>query len=222
MPGEPTAKVLASLPPILWALLGAYVVWLLRGALPTAVRGLTGPEAFGVKLAISGQAMSAAIDLARKHPDWDSQVNEADRKRALDRAAKQRDLLEGAEILWVDDRPSNNRNEARMLRGFGAMVTFACTTPEAMRALATAAEQGQPFHVILSDISRDIPDANPAAGLAMLPLLRAEHHFEPVVFYVGRSDPNAGTPPGAFGLANRPDQLLHLTLDALARVRGAK
>jgi hypothetical protein len=37
-------------------------------------------------------------------------------------------LFEGAEILWVDDRPSNNRNEARMLRSFGALITFAATT----------------------------------------------------------------------------------------------
>ena len=37
----------------------------------------------------------------------------ADRKASLDRANANRSVFEGAEILWVDDRPSNNRNEAR-------------------------------------------------------------------------------------------------------------
>ena len=47
--------------------------------------------------------------------------------------------MEGAEILWGDDRPSNDRNEARMLRGFGTLITYACTIEEAIRALTVGA-----------------------------------------------------------------------------------
>ena len=144
------------------------------------------------------------------------EVPAADRKAALDRANANRAVFEGAEILWVDDRPSNNRNEARMLRSFGALVTFAATTEEALHALRTGAEQHHPFDVILSDISA--PDTT--AGLTMLPGLRAAGFHQPVIYYIGRPSADAGVPAGAFGVTNRPDQLLQLTIDALSRVRG--
>jgi CheY-like chemotaxis protein len=129
-------------------------------------------------------------------------------------------VFEGAEILWVDDRPSNNRNEARMLRSFGALITFAATTEEALRALRASTDQHQPFDLIVSDIGRDLPAPDPTAGLTMLPRLREAGFQQPVIFYVGHVDPGAGAPAGAFGLTNRPDQLLQLTIDALSRVRG--
>ena len=39
----------------------------------------------------------------------------------------------------------------------------------------------------------------------------------PVIFYIGIFDPKLGIPGGAFGITNRPDELLHLVLDALER-----
>src|SRR5262249_22510081 len=102
-------------------------------------------EAFGVKFALSGgAALDAAIELAEKNPAWPVEVPAADRKAAIDRANAHRSVFEGAEILWVDDRPSNNRNEARMRRSFGALITLAARTDEASRALQTPAEQHQP------------------------------------------------------------------------------
>ncbi len=55
-----------------------------------------------------------------------------------------------------------------MLRSFGAMGTCAASTDEALRALATGAEQIHPFHIILSDISRAVPQPYPTAGNTML------------------------------------------------------
>jgi CheY-like chemotaxis protein len=218
--GEQIASVLKALPSLLWAGLAAYVIWLLRGQLAAALGRLSSLEMLGVKVAISpSQALSAAIDLARTNPEWQVDIPQADRQRALDRANRERALLEGAELLWVDDKPSNNRNEARMLRGFGALITFACTTEEAIRALALGVEQSIPFQLIISDMSRDVPTSDPRAGITMLSRLREAHYFQPVVFYAWRLDPVAGTPPGALGITNRPDELLHLVLDGLARVR---
>jgi CheY-like chemotaxis protein len=214
------AHIIGAVAGLFWVLLAIYVVWLLRQPLTAAIGRLAGVEAFGVKFSLSGgAALNAAIDLAQKNPDWPVEVPVADREAALNRANAHRDLFEGAEILWVDDRPSNNRNEARMLRSFGALITFAATTDEALRALGTAAEQRQPFHLILSDISRDLPTPDPTAGLTMLPRLREAGYQQPVIYYVGRPNPAAGVPPDAFGLTNRPDQLLQLTIDALSRVR---
>ena len=54
----------------------------------------------------------------------------------------------------------------------------------------------------------------------MLADLRAANVALPVVFYIGRLTPGKGVPDGALGLTNRPDQLLDLVVDGLARVRG--
>ena len=221
MNGDQIAHIIGAISNLLWVSLAAFVVWLLRQPLTAAVARLATFEAFGVKFALSGgTALDAAIELAQKNPDWPVEVSAADRKAALDRANANRSLFEGAEILWVDDHPSNNRNEARMLRSFGALVTFAATTEEASRALQTGAEQHQPFDIILSDISRDMPASDPTAGLTMLTRLRNAGSQQPVIYYVGRPNPDAGVPPGAFGVTNRPDQLLQLVTDALSRVRG--
>jgi CheY-like chemotaxis protein len=219
--GDEISHIIRAVAGLLWVLLAIYAVWLLRQPLTAAITRLAGFEAFGVKLALSGgTALDAAIELAEKNPDWPVEVPAADRNAALDRANANRSVFEAAEILWVDDRPSNNRNEARMLRSFGALVTFAATTDEALRALQTGAEQHQPFDIILSDISRDLPQTDPTAGLAMLPRLRDAGFHQPVIYYIGRPEPGAGVPAGAFGVTNRPDQLLQLTIDALSRVRG--
>jgi len=200
--------------------LAIYVVYRVRAELGPMLRRVGHIEAFGVKLSVSGeQALNAAVEMARKLADPTLDVPEADRKRALDRAKREHALLDGAELLWVDDTPSNNRNEARMLRSFGAVITFAASTAEAMHALRLAAEQAQPFSLILSDISRAPPDAERDAGIRMLAALRGDNVALPVIFYVARRL-DAGMPGGAFGLTNRPDELLHLTLDALSRTRG--
>ena len=215
------AHIIGAVGTLLWVLLAVYVIWLLRQPLTAAVGRLATFEAFGVKFALSGgAALDAAIELAQKNPDFPVEVPVADRKAALDRANANRAVFEGAEILWVDDHPSNNRNEARILRSFGALVSFAATTEEALHALRTGAEQHHPFDVILSDISRKLPAPDTTAGLTMLPSLRDAGFSQPLIFYVGHPEPGAGVPAGAFGITNRPDQLLQLVIDALSRVRG--
>jgi CheY-like chemotaxis protein len=119
--------------------------------------------------------------------------------------------LEGAEILWVDDRPSRNRLEARMFQGFGARVTFAASSEEAQDALGAVALGRPPFDLIISNIGRSGRDE----GLEMLEHFRAAGVSIPMVFYVGRLQP--GLPKGAQGITNRPDELAGLVLDALDR-----
>src|SRR5271154_6110370 len=117
MTAEGIAHVIGAVATVLWVGLAAYALWILRQPITAAVGRLGGVEAFGIKFALSGgAALNAAIELAEKNPQWPVEVPAGDREAALERANTHRALFEGAEILWVDDRPSNNRNEARMLR----------------------------------------------------------------------------------------------------------
>ena len=220
--GEALAHVLEALPPLLWVLLAAYVLWLLRTPIGTAIGRVNSVEAFSVKLAMSSsEAMTAAIDMAHKNARWKIEVPPGAAAAALARAERERERLRGAQILWVDDQPSNNRNEMRMLAGFGISITVAATTDEALAAQRMATEQSQPFHLVLSDISRELPAHDATAGLAMLPRLREKGFQQPLIFYIGECDRSRGAPPGAFGVTDRPDELLQMIVDALARVRTA-
>jgi CheY-like chemotaxis protein len=220
--GEGVAKALGGVASLAWTGLAICVIWLLRGSLVGMVNRLTGVEAWGVKFALEGgaQAMAQAFEIAAKNTKWTAEAPEHERQAALEKAKARRSVYEGAEILWVDDRPSNNRNESRMLRSFGALITFACTTDEAREAIAAAKVEARPFDIVLSDVARDLPPpTNECAGLDMLATFRKEGIGLPVIFYVGRSKSEAGTPPDAFGLTHRPDILLTLVGDALERTR---
>ena len=214
------AKALGGVASVAWAGLAIYLVWLLRNSLVQALDRVSGLEAWGVKFALTGgrEAMSDAIAMAEKNKRWPVEGTDQERQRALDRADKRRRVYEGAEILWVDDRPSNNRNESRMLRSFGALITFACATDEALGAIRDANTESRPFDLVLSDISRDIPALNDRAGIDMLATFRSEGIVLPVILYVGNLKPGAAVPAGAFGITNRPDVLLTMVGEALTRM----
>jgi CheY-like chemotaxis protein len=130
------------------------------------------------------------------------------RSPALRRAALVSQVVEGARILWADDAPDNNRDECQMLAALGAMVRQVRSTDEALGELHGT------WDLVLSDVDRDgIADA----GLQMLG--RLPPGAPPVVFYVGRVDGSKPVPRGAFGIADRPETLLHLVLDVLERRR---
>jgi CheY-like chemotaxis protein len=198
------AEVLSGITSVAWTGLAFYVVWLLRMSISGALNRLTGVEGWGVKFALSGgeQAMTAAFEIAAKNSNWPAVATEQDCQAALEKARARHEVFEGAEIPWVDDCPSNNRNESRMLRSFGTQITFACTTDEAADAIRDAHTRLRPFRVVLSDISRTLlPPGNPRAGLDMLTTFGAEAIHIPVIFYVGQPKPEAATPVGAFGIA---------------------
>jgi CheY-like chemotaxis protein len=131
--------------------------------------------------------------------------------QVVDRATRNAARLAGRTILWVDDHPENNRIERRMLRQMGLFVEAVNTNRQAMSALADANDH---FDLIISDIGRD--DGAPD-GRALLAELKNAASPLPVILYVASFKPELGTPPGAFGITNRPDTLLNLVMDALDR-----
>jgi CheY-like chemotaxis protein len=193
-------KLLEALPALVLSLLGVAAFFLLRPQITAAIDRLQGFEGFGIKVTMQALAEAAR---QRQAPlaGADSAVIEARLKRAG------RDL-QGVEILWVDDTPAGNRHEARLFQTLGAIVTCAASTEEALWAIGSApAERG--FRLILSDIERQ----GPRDGLDMLARLRGDGLRMPVIFYVGTAQ--QPPPEGAQGIADRPDALVGLVLDAL-------
>ncbi len=166
-------------------------------------------EAAGVKFTLVRDSIDAAIKLAEKSPQWKVDVSEKDKRSAEQRARANISVFKGSFILWVDDHPENNLNERKMFKALGADIDVALNTEDAIRVL----ENGE-YDLVFSDMARGDDEQ---AGLDFLKQLREKKNTIPVIFYVGVIDPDKCAPDCSFGITNRPDELLHYTLDVLER-----
>jgi CheY-like chemotaxis protein len=203
-----TGSHVKELPPLIWSLLGCYALWLLREPVVAMTGRIRTFKGFGIEFSLVEEAFGEAL---RKRG-----VNLAglDREATLARLKENQDRLAGAEILWLDDNPSDNRNEARVLQFSGAAITSAVSVKEAVKAIEVGAGT-TPFDFILSDVTRENDPETGTAILDWLPKLESVHD---VIFYVGHAEP--GVPVGALGITDRPDELLRLVVNALARRNG--
>jgi len=161
--------------------------------------------------------------------EFSAKVSEAAKARGIDPVdaaqAEQyaRALIDAPDqkrILWVDDRPDNNRLETAALAKLQIEVVAVTSTKAALDRLASDPE---PFDLVLSDWQR--PELHIdllSAGIHLLRELRARHLTMPVVFYHGSfegRERNArrevAMREGAFGEAVMPDELLGLVTSAL-------
>jgi hypothetical protein len=127
----------------------------------------------------------------------------------LRRAQVVEPALRGARILWIDDRPEGNVWEYDCLTALGAGVKTVETTRSAVACL-----EREPYDLVISDVERE---GRPTRGIEDLPSLQVRQRAIPVILYV--MDLKPGVPAGAFGVTARPDELLHLCMDALERSR---
>ena len=114
-------------------------------------------------------------------------------------------------ILWVDDRPDNNKNERSIMeRLLNARFVLSPSTQDAVEAL-----KRDGFDLVISDVGRPGEDR---AGYALLSTM--EGRREPVIFYSSSRRPEhiqEALDAGAVGATNRPDELLELVRRALSR-----
>jgi CheY-like chemotaxis protein len=195
------------LPYIWWTAVGCILVWFLGPAhIKAAFARVSKLSIGGVEFEFREEVVAATK--ARNVPVSAEAVLMASRRLAASLA-----LVKDAKILWVDDQPAHNAREEEIFRTAGAKITQAQTTQQAIAHL-----KAHHFDVVISDIDRG---TEPTAGLTMLEAIRQDAQLAAstyVVFYVGRRQP--GVPPHAFGIADRPAELIHLVLDVLARLRS--
>jgi CheY-like chemotaxis protein len=118
--------------------------------------------------------------------------------------------MEGSRILWVDDRPDNNRYERQALEALGLRIDLSISTDDALEKV-----QGRNYDLIISDMSRPPDDR---AGYTLLRKLRDAGHSTPFIIYAGSRDPEhvqEARQRGALGTTNRPQELLEMVTRAL-------
>ena len=194
-------EVLTALGPhVLWGLL---LVWVLRKvgwpAVRSAMLRVKAVELGPVRVEIESGVESAAAARGVEVP-------EREKKMVAKRLRSAQPQLAMTRVLWIDDVPAGNKAEIGLLNGLGATIDLARGDGEARERL-----KGAVYDIVLSDIRRgQCRDA----GIRFLPEVSDAILAPPVIFYVRESQ---GTPGGAFGIATRPDELMHLIVDAVER-----
>lgn len=211
--GTIALELVKLIPSVLWfCLVTILIVMFYRPIRDDLLPRLSGFNVMGVEFSFVQESLDAALELAEKNPQWKVDVSREQKERALNRARHHWKLFRGARILWVDDHPENNINERRMFAQLGAHIDMARSTDEALGQLRAGV-----YDLAISDMARG---DNVVAGLDFLAQFRKENKTTPMIFYVGVLDSEKGVPAQAFGITNRPDELLHLTLDTLERKKG--
>jgi CheY-like chemotaxis protein len=116
-----------------------------------------------------------------------------------------------ARILWVDDRPSNNRHEKSALEALGMSVELSTSTDDAL----TKAESPDAYDVVISDMGRH---EGPNAGYTLLEALRSRGNHTPFVIYTSSRSAehfDEAVRRGAIGSTNSPTELIDMVTKAL-------
>ena len=206
-------KVLPSLILSITALVAIF--YLRKPICEELIPRLSGLKFKDVELNFVKSAMDDALELAEKHEKWREKikVTNKDKQNVLNRARRLIDIAKGTSILWIDDVPGNNKNEERMLKQLGMDIDYARNTAEALQFLERAN-----YDLILSDIGREkVGGKKVDSGIETFEKIREKNIKLKLIFYIGDYNPDNGCPPHAFGITDRPDELLHLILDILER-----
>lgn len=118
--------------------------------------------------------------------------------------------LAGATVLWVDDKPENNKYERQALEKLGIQFTISTSTEDALEKL-----QHGNYNVIISDMERP-PDKQ--AGYTLLSQITNRRITTPFIIYAGSRSPehNAETRRrGGLGTTNMPIELFEMVVDAI-------
>ena len=119
------------------------------------------------------------------------------------------------QLLWVDDRPSNNRHEVAALTSLGMHISLSTSTEDALTKLARHGA----YDLIISDMSRPPDDE---AGYTLLDALRRRDEPTPFLIYASSRSAehfDQAVKRGAIGCTNRPDELVELVTNALRSKR---
>jgi CheY-like chemotaxis protein len=122
--------------------------------------------------------------------------------------------LQGARVLWVDDRPSNNRFEREALEALGIDIDVSLSTEDALNKV-----RQRSYDLIISDMGRP---GDAQAGYTLLNELRKSGNHTPYVFYIGTMTPQFAREARehrAIGATDSPQELITIVTGILAAVR---
>ena len=163
-------------------------------------------KAFGIEATFIEKVKSNVEEASKKN---DIKISQYASSAIANRAGRLASIVKGSQILWVDDFPENNRLEIDILESMGIVIDTVSSTKNAFNILNT-----KRYDLIISDIMRE---RSSNEGIRFLKEAINRGITTKIIFYTGKIDLEKGTPAFAFGITNRPDELLHLIFDVLER-----
>jgi CheY-like chemotaxis protein len=198
------AILLGAIPSLIWAIFGCWAVYFLSPQIIRLIARLRSFKGFGIEMEF---ALGRRLEQAAKNQGV--HVERAQFGALVARLSRVGDVVSGMRVLWVDDEPNNNVEEQLLLSQFGALIVSSENTADALSQLRNHA-----FDLVISDMKRG---EEATAGLVLLSTMRQSNLAMPVIIYTGTNQLNVARPAGLFGITNRPDELIHLVLDARER-----
>ena len=136
-------------------------------------------------------------------------VSNAQKESLFRRMAYVKDMKRNIRALWFDDTPDCELSELRLILALGIKLDRADTPVEAEKFI-----QNVSYDFIILDIWQQ---DNPKGGIEFFNKQVQKGILIPTIFYITKYDEARGTPPFAFGITNRPNDLLHLVMDVIER-----
>jgi CheY-like chemotaxis protein len=197
-------ELIRLIPSFLWIVLLAILVGVFyRPIRHELIPRISGFKAFGLEVALLREQLDTAAEQRGIN------LGVVAREQVLGRAHRAAPMLRGARVLWVDDHPENNTYERQAMLALGAFVDIAKSSTEARSMMSQSR-----YDLLISDIDRDgVPDE----GLRFLSQMHERNSCPRTIFYIGHVEQERCVPAHAFGISDRPDELLHLVIDALER-----
>lgn len=202
---------------LVWPAVLVFLVIKFRGAFADFLANLGEFTVKAPGVEASGKRQEAAVALgaamaAPREGDGGSREAVADPRdvaKALPSPRAQR-RLQGARVLWVDDKPINNRYERQALEALGVNIDPSLSTEEALVNI-----RQRSYDLIISDMAR--PE-DQRAGLTLLDELRKRGNQTPYIIYAGVMTPTVreAREHGAIGATDLPQELITLVTNALA------
>jgi CheY-like chemotaxis protein len=191
-------------PAILWIVLAAIALFAFRGIIRTSLLPrMTKFKAFGVET-------NFVKDILEKEAAKNLPVGDTRSRMALvSRSERLAELVAGAAILLVNDVPQEMDTVISIFKSLKMTVTTATSSHTAIDLL-----KANQYDVVISDMTRD---GGADEGARFLAQAVEKGLARPTIFTVANFQPEKGTPPYAFGITNRIDELVHLVFDVLER-----
>jgi CheY-like chemotaxis protein len=201
---------------VAWPVVVLLVAWMFRGALRDVVSraeefSLSGPAGMSITAKRQAAATQALVRASEAKSGAPAPSRGTLRREVEETSRAVVDLGRPPRVLWVDDRPSNNRYEVAAFESLGMAVELSPSTEDALSKITDSRQ----FDVIISDMGRP-PD--PRAGYTLLRNLRSRGDRTPFIIYAASRKPehfDEAVGQGALGCTNRPKELIAMVLSAL-------
>jgi CheY-like chemotaxis protein len=167
-------------------------------------------EVAGVRLDARQRTASAAANAAAAAAS-SGHLDEQEAESIASEVGEDTSVLADAKVLWVDDRPENNRFERQAMEALGASVTTCRSTEDALAAL-----ESSDFDVVISDMGR--PEGE-RAGYDLLERKQERGDRTPFIVYSGskrEEHKREARRRGAVGATALPSELFSLVRAALS------